>query len=120
LTTALANISGVSSGISDKSISSFFIVSRRSQSVCDFLEIVDLFIFCRFSSRYDTDIFTTFCERYYDHQTSQDAKSDKSWFTIIETLIRDDDNIAIENLWDIDEINAKFFDIGGRFRSSHS
>src|SRR5919108_2298828 len=89
--------------------------SRRSQSVCDLLEIVDLLIFCRFSRRYDTNIFTAFRISYNDHQTFQDAEYDKTGFAVVETLIWDDDHIAIEHFWDIDEINAMFFDIGSAF-----
>jgi hypothetical protein len=75
------------------------------------LEIVDLFIFRRFSSRYDTDSFAAFRLSHNDNLTFQDANNDKPGFAVVETLIKDDNNIAIEHFWDIDEIYAMLFDI---------
>jgi hypothetical protein len=74
-----------------------------------------LLIFGRFSRRYDTDIFVAFRVRYNDHLTFQDANRDETGFAILETLIWEEDNIAIEDFWDINKVNAMFSDIGSTF-----
>jgi hypothetical protein len=58
---------------------------------------------------------SSFFISYNDNLTFQNAESDKTGFAVVKTLIRDDDNSAIKDLWDIDEIYAMFLDIRSTF-----
>src|SRR5262249_23407882 len=54
-TMARANISGVNSGLSDRSISLSVVAFNRFQSERDFLEVIFFFIPCSFSGRDDAN-----------------------------------------------------------------
>ncbi len=75
------------------------------------MEIVDLLIFGRFSSRDDPDIIFAFRICHDDDLAFHDAYTNKTTLAVVETLIGDDDNFAVEYLWHIDEIDAVLPDI---------
>jgi len=82
-TTALANISGVSSGLSDKSISSSRMASRRFQSVIDTLEEDFLLTACRFSCGNESNLPVSLGVRHGDDSVSQQPESDEAVFSTV-------------------------------------
>src|SRR5438309_816077 len=81
-TTALAIISGVISGQSEKSIASSPMASTRAQSVCEAGEIDALFIPRCLSDRNDPDEVITFGVDHGDDPSLQEAERDKTLLII--------------------------------------
>jgi hypothetical protein len=102
--------------VSEKSISSSFNASTRNQSVRNCLEVADFFIFRRLSYRNDSDDFIGLRVRDHHHPIPEQSQCDKSLFAIIQTLIKNGNGLALKDLFDPNEINSVFPNIGLAFR----
>ncbi len=96
-TTALANFSGVTSGQSDRSISSSVIVSSRCQSVSDLLEIGFLLIFGCLSCRNNAYVVFTFCMNHCNNLSLKQTESHKPLFSVVKAIVFNCYNQAVKN-----------------------
>lgn len=104
----LANISGVISGTSDRSISPSFILSRRAKSVRDLVEVGFFFIFGCLSGGDDTDNGFRFGMDDQDDMALEQPKRLIACFAIFKAITNHGDCIEFEYCWDIGKINALF------------
>jgi len=96
-TTPLANISGVTSGISDKSISASVMASRRLKSVPDFFKVAFFFILSCLSGRDDPEDVVFISVSHNDDAELQESKGDLAGFAIIKAFVLDCENITVKH-----------------------
>lgn len=114
-TTAFANISGVISGLSDKSMSSSRSASRRFKSVLDNFEVVLLLTFGRFSYRdYSNDV-CRLSMRDDNNAISEQAKRYETFLSIVETVVRYRGGLASEYRLTVFEVDPVFSEIRSAF-----
>src|ERR1051325_7158363 len=85
--TARANISGVASGLSERSISSSFMASMRFQSVCDFFEVLLFLIFHCLSKGYDSNNFICFGMDNRNDSAIQNPKRQHTSLAVIKAIV---------------------------------
>src|SRR3954451_801031 len=103
---ARAKASGGISGRSERSISSSFIRSTRSQSLWDCGEVALLFTACRLSHRDHPDVIILFGVDHRNDAAFQDAKRDEALLTVGKTIIFQGDGMAVEEPLGAQEIKA--------------
>ncbi len=95
-TTALANSSGVSSGLSERSISRSLIARTRFQSVSDLIDVDVLFIRGRLSHGNDTDGVCIFCMHDDHNDASERTYADIALFAVFLAVIQECDGVALK------------------------
>lgn len=110
-TTARANISGVSSGFSERSMSSSRSASRRCQSVIDRFEKCFLLTACRLSRGYDSNPLIGLGMRHRDQPALHQSDSDEALFTVSGARVLDGDRIAGEHRLAIGEVEPVLADV---------
>lgn len=111
-TTARANISGVISGLSERSISWSSRASASSQSVCDGLEVDCLLITCRFSCRNKTYRSIFFGMHYRDNSIFNETKRDEAAFPVIESGVLSRNGVAPKHRFAVGKVDAALAEIG--------
>jgi len=112
LTMARANISGASSGVSEKSILRSWSASTRFQSVRDFLEVAGFFIPRCLSNRNDSDDFMGLGMRNDNHAAAQQTQSNEPRFTVIKPIIQDRNCCPGKNPFNPYEIDPMLLNVG--------
>src|SRR4051812_38817758 len=87
-------------------MSSSFIPSTRSQSLCDCGEVALFFTECRLSHRDNPDNVILFGVDHRKDSTFQDAKRDEALLTVSEAIVLHGDGISVEKALDTDEVDA--------------
>src|SRR3954452_17947882 len=103
---ARAKASGGISGRSERSMSSSFIRSTRSQSLWDCGEVALFFTACRLSHRDYPDVIVMFGVDHRNDAAFQDAKRDEALLTIAKTIIFQGDGMPVEKPLGAQEIES--------------
>lgn len=110
-TMARANISGVSSGFSDRSMSSSRSASKRFQSVIDCLEECFLLTACRFSRRDDSDPLAGLCMHNRDHPALNQSEGDEALFPVVGPRVLDCNRVAVKDCGAVGEVEPMLTDV---------
>lgn len=84
----------------------------RFQSVCDLLEVADFFILGCLSHGNDSDHFLSFRMRNDYYALLEQSECNKTFFSIIETIIENRDSVSVKHLCDSYEIKSMFEKVG--------
>ncbi len=110
-TTARANISGVSSGFSERSISSSRRASKRFQSVIDRFEECFSFTACRFSRGNDPNRLVGLGMHHREHPALHQSDGNEALFAVVGARVLDCDRIAAEHCLAISEVEPVLADV---------
>lgn len=115
-TMARANISGVTSGFSEKSMSVSLSASARVQSVFERFVVERLLTFACFSYRDDADRFGGLCVDNRDYTTFQQTERYKTLLSIVETIVFDGYGEIVEDRFAFHKVDAMLADVGEPLR----
>jgi len=104
--TARANISGVASGMSEKSMSSSFIASIRFQSVSDFFVVDLFFILGSLSERYYPRNFICLSVGNSHDCSVEHAQREKANLAVIAPIVQKRKRVVKENSFDCEKVKS--------------